>query len=198
MDYLAALRSFVRSVDLGSFSKAAAEAGIKVSTVSRHVSALEDDLGPALLNRSTHRLHLTEFGRMFHEQAARIVADVDGARVLASSFNAVSQGCLKLTAPTAFGRLHIVPHLAAFLPQHPAISIDAALTDTHLDMIEMGLDLAVRIGSLPDSALMARKLASHERVLCASPAYAASETIAGPGDLANHAALIFSLQPGNV
>ena len=198
MDYLAAMRSFVRSVDLGSFSKAAAEAGIKVSTVSRHVSALEDDLGAALLNRSTHALHLTEIGRMFHEQAARIVADLQDARGLASSFNAVPQGCLKITTPSAFGRLHIVPHLAAFLAAHPAISIEATLSDAHLDMIEAGLDLAVRIGALPDSALVARRLARHERIVCVSPVYLASKTIADPSELAGHAALIFALQPGRV
>ena len=137
MDYLAAMRSFVRTVDLGSFSKAAAEAGIKVSTVSRHVSALEGDLGAALFNRSTHRLHLTEIGRMFHEQAARIVADLQDARGLASSFNDVPQGCLKITAPTAFGRLHIVPHLAS-VPHGASGDLDRSHAQRHAPRHDRG------------------------------------------------------------
>ena len=197
MDYLAAMRSFVRSVDLGSFSKAAEEAGVKVSTVSRYVSALEADVGAALLNRSTHGLHLTEIGRMFHEQAARIVGDVEDARALAASFNALPQGRLKVTAPAAFGRLHVMPHLPAFLDAHRAISVDVLLTDAHVDMIETGVDLAVRIGALPDSGLIARKLAAHERVVCAAPDFlAGGQPLARPEELAGREALVSSLQPG--
>ncbi len=191
------MRSFVRSVELGSFSRAAAEAGVKVSTVSRYVTALEADVGAALLNRSTHGLHLTEIGRMFHENAARIIDDVEAARALASSFNAIPQGKLKITVPAAFGRLHVVTHLPDFLAAYPAISIEATLTDTHVDMIEAGVDLAIRIGALPDSGLVARRLARHERVLCASPAFLAScDPIASPEDVAGREAIVSSLQPG--
>jgi DNA-binding transcriptional LysR family regulator len=196
LDYLAAMRAFVRSVDLGSFSRAAAEAGVKTSTISRYVSALEADLGAAILNRSTHGLKLTEIGRMFHEHATRIVIDVDDARELASSFNAVPQGCLRITAPAAFGRLHVMPHIPAFLASYPLVSIEVTLTDAHVDMIEAGCDLAVRIGTLPDSSLIARRLARHERVLCASPGYMASGTpVRNPEDVVTREALIFSLQP---
>ena len=154
-------------------------------------------MGAALLNRSTHGLHLTEIGRMFHEHASRIVADVDNARALASSFNAKPQGRLKITAPAAFGRLHVMPHLPDFLPRYPAIFVEATLTDAHVDMIETGVDLAIRIGVLPDSGLIARKLAAHERVLCASPAFlAASGPIERPDDIAGREALVSLLQPG--
>ena len=191
------MRSFIRSVELGSFSRAAEEAGVKVSTVSRHISAMEADIGAALLNRSTHGLHLTEIGRMFQEHAVRIVGDVDDARALASSFNATPQGKLKITVPAAFGRLHVVTHLSDFLAAHPAITIEAMLTDTHIDMIEAGVDLAIRIGALPDSGLIARRLARHTRVLCASPAFLAScDAITRPEDVARHEALVTTLQPG--
>lgn len=196
MDYLAAMRSFVRAVDLGSLSRAAQETGAKVSTVSRHISALEADVGAALLNRSTHRLRLTEIGAVFHAHALRIVADVDAMRGLAASLNDTPQGLLRISLPAAFGRRHVMPHLAAFLDAHPAIRIDATLTDTHVDLIEAGADVAIRIGTLPDSGLVARRLAPHRRVACASPGCIARDgPVAQPADLARHDALIFSLQP---
>ncbi len=196
MDYLAAMRSFVRAVDLGSLSRAAQESGAKVSTVSRHISALEADVGAALLNRSTHRLRPTEIGAVFHAHALRIVADIDALRGLAASLNDAPQGLLRVSLPAAFGRRHVVPHLAAFLDAHPAIRIDATLTDTHVDLIEAGADVAIRIGTLPDSGLVARRLAPHRRIACASPDCAArGGPIAQPADLARHEALVFSLQP---
>ena len=196
MDYLAAMRSFVRAVDLGSLSRAAQETGAKVSTISRHISALEADVGAALLNRSTHRLRLTEVGAVFHAHALRIVADVDAMRGLASSLNHTPQGLLRVSLPAAFGRRHVMPHLAAFLDAYPAIRVDATLTDLHVDLIEAGADVAIRIGTLPDSRLVARRFAPHRRVACASPACIARDgPVAEPADLARHNALIFSLQP---
>ncbi len=196
MDYLAAMRSFVRAVDLGSLSRAAQESGAKVSTVSRHISALEADVGAALLNRSTHRLRPTEIGAVFHAHALRIVADVDAMRRLAASLNDTPQGLLRVSLPAAFGRRHVMPHLAAFLDAHPAIRIDATLTDTHVDLIGAGADVAIRIGTLPDSGLVARRLAPHRRIACASPGCIARDgPVAQPADLARHDALIFSLQP---
>src|ERR1700751_4778006 len=159
MDYLAAISAFVRSVDLGSFSKAAGESGVKVSTVSRYVSGLEADLGAALLNRSTRNLHLTEAGRMFYERATQILADVEDARRATRSFNSRPQGLLRLNVPGAFGRRHVMPHMKDFLSAHPDIRLDATLTDATVDLIETGADVAVRIGALPDSVLIARRLA---------------------------------------
>ena len=159
MDYFAAMRAFARAVDLGSFSKAAAEEGVKVSTVSRYVSALEADLGAALFNRSTRRLHLTEVGASFHEHAARILADVEDARLVAASLNARPQGLLRINIPGAFGRRHVVPHLSNFLSEYPDIRVDATLTDATVDLIASGADLAVRIGALTNSGLVAKRLA---------------------------------------
>lgn len=196
MDYLAAMRSFVRAVDLGSLSRAAQDTGAKVSTVSRHISALEADVGAALLNRSTHRLRLTEIGAVFHAHALRILADVDAMRGLASALNDTPQGLLRVSLPAAFGRRHVMPHLAGFLDAHPAIRVDATLTDAHVDLIEAGADVAIRIGTLPDSRLVARRLAPHRRVACASPDCIARDgPVAQPADLARHSALVFSLQP---
>ncbi len=198
MDYLAAIRAFVRSVDLGSFSRAAAEGGVKVSTVSRYVSALEADLGAALLNRSTRRLHLTEAGATFYERAAQILADVEEARSATASLNARPQGLLRLNIPGAFGRRHVVPHLKDFLAAYPDIRIDATLTDATVDLIETGADVAVRIGALADSTLVARRLASHRRALVASPDYLATRPpLDTPDQLAGHDCLLFALQPAN-
>jgi DNA-binding transcriptional LysR family regulator len=196
MDYFASMRAFVRAVELGSFSKAAAEEGVKVSTVSRYVTALEADLGAALFNRSTRRLHLTEVGARFHEDAARILAEVADARQTAASLNARPQGLLKITMPGAFGRRHVVPHLRDFLDEHPDIRVDATLTDETVDLIASGADLAVRIGALADSRLVAKRLAPQRRSVVASPAYLCGHPqITGPADLAGHECLGFALQP---
>lgn len=196
MDYFAALRAFVRVVELGSFSRAAEEAAVKTSTVSRYVSALEADVGAALFNRSTRRLHLTEAGTVFYEHAARILADVEAAREATSAINARPRGLLRINIPGGFGRRHVVPHLADFLAEYPEIRIDATLTDATVDLIEVGADVAIRIGALADSSLIAKRLAPHRRVLAASPAYLAGRaSIAVPGDLAGHDGLAFALQP---
>lgn len=196
MDYLAAMRAFVRAVELGSFSKAAAEENLKVSTVSRYVSALEDDLGAALLNRSTRRLHLTEAGATFYERAVAVLADVEDARAATISLNASPQGLLRINAPGAFGRRHVVPHLPDFRDIYPQIRLDVTLTDLTVDLIESGADIAVRIGALADSTLVARRLAPHRRILVASPDYVQKRgPVAEPGDLSRHECLLFALQP---
>ncbi len=196
MDYFAAMRAFANAVEMGSFSKAAEAEGIKVSTVSRYVTALESDLGTALFNRSTRRLHLTEAGSQFYEHAARILAEVDDARLTVSSLAARPRGRLRLNLPIAFGRRHVVPHLKDFLQQYPEIALELTLTDETVDLIASGSDLAVRIGALADSSLIAKRLAPHRRVLVASPDYLARhEAPQQPADLARHDCLRFALQP---
>ena len=196
MDYLAAMRVFVRSVDLGSFSKAAAEGGLKVSTVSRYVSALEADLEAALLNRSTRSLHPTEAGRVFYERATQILADIEDARGVTTSLNARPQGLLRINIPSAFGRRHIMAHMKDFLAAHPEIRLDATLTDETVDLIETGTDVAVRIGALVDSTLVARKLAPHRRILVASPDYLDTRNLPQePRQLGDYDCLLFALQP---
>jgi DNA-binding transcriptional LysR family regulator len=196
MDYFAAMRAFVRSVDLGSFSRAAVEEGVKVSTVSRYVSALEADLGAALLNRSTRNLRLTEAGTTFYQHAVQILAGVEEARLATASLNQQPRGVLRINIPGAFGRRHVMPHLGDFLAAYPDIGVDATLTDATVNLIETGTDVAIRIGALADSTLVARRLAPHRRAVVASPDYLSRQPpLQVPADLRRHQCLPFALQP---
>jgi DNA-binding transcriptional LysR family regulator len=196
MDYFAAVRAFVHAAELLSFSKTAHEMAVKTSTVSRYVSELEKDLGIALFNRSTRGLVLTEGGRVFREHALVALQALDDARDLTSSLNQAPQGLLRVTMPVAFGHRHVVPHLPAFMQRYPDIDVDIVVTDETLNMIDAGIDVAIRIGALPDSLLMARRLGPHRRIVCGSPAYfARNGTPAIPEELARHEVLRLSLQP---
>ncbi|WP_184254943.1 LysR family transcriptional regulator [Rhodopseudomonas rhenobacensis] len=198
MDYLMAMRAFTRTVELGSFSLAATELDVKVSTISRQIAALESDVSAALLNRSTRRLHLTEAGSLFYDRATQILLAVEEARAATASLNESPRGLLRITMPTAFGRLHVMPHIKDFIAEYPEIRIAATLTDATVDLIETGDDVAVRIGSLTDSSLVARRLASHRRLLVASPGYLRQrEPISRPRDVARQQCLIFTLQAGD-
>ncbi|MFL9960704.1 LysR family transcriptional regulator [Paraburkholderia sediminicola] len=196
MDYFAAVRAFVCAAEVQSFSKTAREMAVKTSTVSRYVSELEKDLGIALFNRSTRGLVLTEGGRLFRERALVVLQALDDARQVTSSLNRTPQGVLRVTMPSAFGRRHIVPHLPAFMKRYPAIGLDIVSTDETLNMIEAGIDVAIRIGVLPDSSLMAKRIAPHRRIVCGSPAYFERSGMPRvPEDLAAHDALRLSLLP---
>jgi DNA-binding transcriptional LysR family regulator len=196
MDYFAAVRAFLHAAELGSFSKAAARMEIKTSTVSRHINELEADLGIALFNRSTRGLVLTEGGHVFRTHALTAVESLDEARQSASSLNASPKGVLRVTMPASFGRRHVVPHLPEFLKRYPHIDVDAVVTDEPLNIIEARIDLAIRIGALPDSQLVARRLAEHRRIVCASPAYTKRHGVpSAPDELAAHSALRFALAP---
>ncbi len=198
MDYFAAMKSFVRAVELGSFSKVADETGMKVSTVSRYVGALEADLGASMFNRTTRRLHLTEAGRIFYERAAQILGELEEARNATSALNEGPRGLLRINIPGAFGRMHVMPHMKAFLEKYPDIRLDATLTDDTVDVIGTGTDIAIRIGALADSSLIARRLAAQTRLLVASPAYLANHpALHKPEDLRQHECLVFALQPTN-
>jgi DNA-binding transcriptional LysR family regulator len=191
MDYMAAMRAFVRAVDLGSFSKAAIEEDIKVSTVSRYVSALEADLGAALLNRSTRRLHLTEAGSVFYERATGILSSLEAARLETSSLNAIPQGLLRINVAGAFGRRHIIPHLKDFRLAYPLVRLDVTLTENMVNLIETGADFAVRVGVMPDSMLVAKRLASQRWMLVGGPDYLRRRGTPGaPQDLSRHECLI--------
>jgi DNA-binding transcriptional LysR family regulator len=196
MDYLAAMRAFVRAVELKSFSKVASEGGAKVSTISRYITGLEADLGAALFNRSTHGLHLTEAGGTFHQHASQILLDLDQARAATTSLNSSPRGLLRINIPSVFGRRHVMPHMSDFLRMFPDIRLDATLTDTTVDLIESGADVAVRIGALADSTLIAKRLAPQRRILVASQDYLNSRLRpASPSDLSAQECLRFALQP---
>lgn len=189
------MHAFVRSVELGSFSRAANESGMKVSTVSRYVSALEADLGVALLNRSTRSLHLTEAGSVFYDRSSQILQDVQLARSAATAHNSHPRGLLRINIPGAFGRLHVMPYMQEFLATYPDVRLDATLTDTTVDLIDSGGDVAIRIGAMADSSLIARRLASQRRVLVAAPRYCDGLPLMQPEDLKTQQCLLFTLQP---
>lgn len=194
MDYFASILSFLRAAEHGSFSRAADCLQVKTSTVSRHITELEKDLGIALFNRSTRGLVLTEGGRLFREQASGVMKSLDDAREITASLNRSPRGVLRVTVPTAFGRRHIVPHLPAFMSRFPKIDVDIDMRDEVVNLVETGFDLAIRIGALSDSDMMARQLADHRRVVCASPAYIAQHGAPdAPSQLGAHSCLRFSL-----
>ncbi len=193
MHYLSAMRFFIHVVDRGSLSKVAQDAGVKTSTVSRAVTTLEADLGIPLLNRSTRRMHPTEAGVNFYARAVRILDDFDAACQQVSALNSCPQGVLKVHLPRAFACRHIIPLLPEFFVRYPDIKLDALLNDMAPDVIATGIDLAIRIGALPDSTLIAKKLAPYGWMLCASPAYlSASRPIMHPRDLSQHACVLAS------
>ncbi len=190
MDHLTAMRFFVHSVDLGSFSKATARERTTVVAVSRHVTALEGYLGATLLDRSTRHIHLTEVGTLFYEHSVRILREVENARRHTASLNARPQGLLRINVPAAFGRRHIVPHLQDFLAKYPEIRVDATQTDSTVDLIEAGADVAVRITATINATLVGRCLAPHRRIAVASPEYLKQRApLLCPEDLAQHECL---------
>ncbi len=199
MDSLSALSVFVRIAETGSFSAAARELGVSKSVVSKRLAALEERLGARLINRTTRHLGLTEVGTAFLDRAQRILAELDEAEQAVSRLSTEPRGTLRINAPMSFGVLHVAPLLAEFMALYPDLSVTMDLNDRKVDLIEEGYDLAVRIADLPDSSLIARRLAPARRTVCASPAYWARkgkpET---PADLAAHDCLIYSyLQSGN-
>ncbi len=196
MDYFAAVRAFVCAAELRSFSKTAHEMAVKTSTISRYVSELEKDLGIALFNRSTRGLVLTEGGRVFREHAIVALQALDDAREVTSLLNRTPQGVLRITMPSAFGCRHIVPHLPAFMTRYADIDLDIVSTDETLNMIDAGIDVAIRIGVLPDSSLMSKRMAPHRRIACGSPEYFERNGMPHvPEDLAAHDTLRLPLLP---
>jgi DNA-binding transcriptional LysR family regulator len=198
MDYFAALRTFVRAAELKSFSRVAAELSIKTSTASRHIAELEADLRIALFNRSTRGLSLTEGGSVFYASASQVLLELEEARAAASSLNLRPAGVLRVTLPHAFGRKHVMPHIGEFLAQYPDIDVDAVFTDDTINLIEARIDLGIRIGPLTDSPLMARRLAPHRRIACASAGYVRSHGLPEtPTQLQAHRCLRFSRTSGD-
>ncbi len=198
MDMLAAMQTFVRVVEQASFSRAAGVLGVQTSAVSRSISALEADLGVDLFNRTTRSLHLTEPGATFYQHARGVLRDMDEARSAVSALQDHPQGLLRLALPDAFARLHIMPFIPEFLARYPDLRLDLSLSDVRVDLVSIGADAAIRIGPMVDSALIARKLAPHRRIACASPAYLATcPPLRRPEDLLHHDCLIYSLQPSH-
>lgn len=191
MDRLGDLDIFARVVATGSMSQAARELGLSPPVVSKRIRRLEERLGSRLLQRTTRQIALTEAGKGFHERVLAILSSVEEAENWVSQRAQQARGPLRVSAPTTFGRLHVAPHLVRFLERYPDISLDLTLSDSFVDVVGDGYDVAIRIADLADTSLVARKLAPNHRVLCASPGYLERHgTPQTLGDLARHRLLV--------
>ncbi|TPM37872.1 LysR family transcriptional regulator [Mesorhizobium sp. B2-3-4] len=192
MDRLESMSLFIGAAQAGSLSAAARNLGIPLATVSRKISDLERHLNTRLLNRSTRRLTLTDAGHAYLAACRRILDDVDEAERAAAGEYSVPTGELAITAPVVFGRLHVLPIVTAFLAAYPDVDIRLTLADRITLLAEDHIDLAVRIGALADSSLVALRVGAIRRVVCASPAYLAEHgTPRVPEDLAAHSCITF-------
>ena len=171
MTAISDLDIFARVARTGNMSAAGREMGLSPAVVSKRVSLLEERLGARLFQRTTRQLTLTETGEGYFKRVVDILSLVEEAEDFVSRRNTKPRGQLKITAPTSFSRLHIAPHVNAFLARFPDIELDFHLTDSFVDIIREGFDVAIRIGELQDSSLVARKLAPDQRVICGAPAY---------------------------
>jgi DNA-binding transcriptional LysR family regulator len=197
MDRLAAMETFVRVVEAGSFSAAARGLNVGQPAVSKTVAQLEERLGVRLLMRSTRGLSPTEAGQSFYDRAKRAIEEADEADLAARGAGSGLTGRLRVCVPVTFARLHIVPHLPKFLAAHPGLNMDVVLDDRAIDLVEEGIDVALRMGTLGDSALTARKLATGPRHVLGTPAYFARHGVpATPAELAQHAAVIYTQASG--
>jgi DNA-binding transcriptional LysR family regulator len=198
MDRLEAIRLFLRVVDLGSFSKAAAELRIGQPAATKRVAQLEKQLGARLLHRSTHGVTPTEIGLLYYEKCKLIAHHVDEAETVAGLLQSQVQGVLRVSTSVAFGRRVLVPLLMRFMREHPQLQIELNFEDRYVNLVEQGMDVAIRMGRLEDSTLGARYLGLTPWVLVASNDYlAARGTPQAPAELAAHDALIYSTVQGD-
>jgi DNA-binding transcriptional LysR family regulator len=196
VDRLAAMETFVRVVESGSFSAAARQLRIGQPAVSKTIAQLEDRLGVQLLLRSSRGLTPTESGQGFYERARRSIEEANEADLAARGAGAGLTGRLRFGAAITFSRLHVIPRLPLFLAEHPALTIEAVLDDHNVDLVEEGIDVALRIGKLPDASMTARKIAHARRMVFGTPAYFdRMGEPKQPADLLHHPAVIY-LQGG--
>ncbi len=193
MDHLAAMTTFVRVVQAGSLSAAARSIPASLTAVSRQIAALEAHYGTALLLRTTRQMTLTDAGRLLYDRAKAVIAELRDVERALSSRKSQPSGRLRVSAPSLMGRLLIAPLLPDFLRLHPAVSVDLLLLDRPVNLVEEDIHAALRIGRLPDSQLIARKLAELTMIVCAAPSYLQRRgTPSSPADLIKHDCLLFS------
>lgn len=193
MDKLKAMANFVRIVDSGSLSAAADASGQSVASLVRSLAALERHLGVRLLNRSTRRMALTEEGTQYLAWSRRVLVDFDDMEQRLDARDGVARGLLRITAPVEFGQRYVAPLVNGFLMEHPTMRVELNLNDQILPLLDERLDLALRIGHLPDSAMVARQVGTTRLVTCASPAYLRSAPpLDSPASLGDHACIAFA------
>ena len=193
MDKLRAMASFARIVDKGSLTAAAADLGVSLPSMVRTLAALERELGATLLNRTTRRINLTDDGRQYLENCRAVLAQVQEAEATLHSRRAAPRGKLTLTASVMFGRSYVAPLMSEFLRAHPEVCAELLFVDRVVNLVEEGVDAAIRIGRLADSSLAAIPLGRMRRVVCASPAYLRSHGVPKrPEDLRAHRCVRFT------
>lgn len=196
MDRLKCIEIFVKVVEAGSFAAVSDRFGMTAPMIGRHVRALEDSLGTQLLNRTTRRHSLTEAGRIYYERSKEILAELEAADASVARMRSIPRGVLRVGAPVIFGSALLAPALPKYFADNPEVRVEMTLNNRVLDLLDEGYDLVIRTGALPDSSLIARRLAPYRLVACASPAYLARNgTPTHPQDLASHACLGF--HPGS-
>lgn len=197
MDRLAAMQTYVTVIETGSFSAAARQVRVGQPAVSKTIAQLEERLGVTLLSRSSRRLSATDAGRVYYERAKQAIAEVDEAEFAAKGAGAGLVGRLRVSAPITFTRLKLVPKLGRFLAQHPNLDLELILDDRNVDLIGEGIDIALRMGRLAESGLVARKLADIQRRVVGTPEYFARAGVPeSPRDLERHEAVIYTPQGG--
>lgn len=193
MDRLAAIQLFVRVAETGSFSAVARETGLGQPTVSKQIAALESQLAAQLIRRTSRSLGLTEAGQAFYEAAVPLLRDFDLARSLVGGDQLMPSGHIRVTVAPVFGRLYIVPKLPLFFNRYPGVTVELSATERTVDLIEEGIDLAIRSGQLADSTMVARTLASFALVTVATSTYLEAHGVPlSPSDLAGHACVVFA------
>lgn len=196
MDRYQAMATFIRVVDTGSFSAAARQLGVGQPAISKTIAQLETRLQVSLLIRSTHGLTPTEAGRNFYERARNAIQEADEAELAAKGAGAGLAGKLCVSAATTFARIHIIPQLPLFLAEHPQLNVEIILDDRMIDLVAEGVDISLRMGKLADSTAVARKIATGQRSVLATPTYLKRVgTPLTPADLARHEAVIYSQLP---
>ena len=190
---LAGLSVFAQVVESGGFTAAGAVLGLTPSAVSRQVSQLEDRLGARLLNRTTRRISLTEIGAAYYERARAALDTLAEAEQAVVDLSAAPSGVLKVSIPSIFGSFHIAPILPEFVRRHPDITLDVSINDRFVDLVDEGLDIAIRVAELRDSSLVARRIAPFRRLVCGSPDYVARHgRPQAPDDLDAHDCLVLT------
>ncbi|EIF30033.1 transcriptional regulator [Burkholderia sp. Ch1-1] len=193
MDRLTSLGVFVAAVEEGSFAAAARRFGLSAAMAGKHVSALEAELNAQLLHRTTRRLRLTDTGQTYYERCKRILEAFDEAKREASDSQGTARGVLRIAAPVTFGAMHLGEVAARYMEDHPHVNVEVLLGDRYVDLIDAGVDVAIRIGKLEDPGLVTRRLAPCRMVVCASPAYLKRHgTPRKPDDLLRAQRLAFS------
>lgn len=196
MSRLSEIQFFVQVAESGGIGVAADRLGVAKSAVSRRLKDLEGRLGVRLVNRTTRQLSLTEAGQSYYERVSRILADLEEADQNAAAVHGALTGRLKVAGPQSFGVQHLMPAITSFLDRNPGVSIEMDVNDRRVDLINEGFDLAVRIGELEDSSLIARRLAPVRNLVCASPSYIKSHGVPQhPNDLVNHTYLRYANVP---